>query len=370
MEISDVINSYDERRVDLLEDSDSALLGQKNEGTATRTKITHLKKSGLEFIGMVHTVSYGFWGDKTALLLAMRVSFRLKPPHERIKYTEISASFELSGKAIKSKAEPIVHRLLYHDPNSDSGTYHLKPKLYSSKKSREMNIASWTINENRGSSTGIPDELYLAMVVECMDPFHAVVEVEAISDMGYVKLKNWPWSKDEPLLFDLQTERGPQPPMRSFDNLTTGDPAAIFQLGHETSTAPPPLSESRTQSGSVKHVVGRVLRIQGIPFDWNRAAFVESFAAAAGLTTDCIRLSSFADNPYRHEKTAVMAIENHMPNGYNLPTIEDLSIKLNSLCTTTDEPQIRTDIVLSVDSDFFGFTALGNPVEAGAEGIE
>ncbi|KIW72762.1 hypothetical protein PV04_00937 [Phialophora macrospora] len=366
MDIDRVAESYETRRSSLQEDSDSAPLGQKNHDTATRTKITHVESGGFEVIGIVRTVAYGFWKGQTALLLAMRISFKSQLPGQRFKHAEVSASFAIKSKP-RSKNEAIVRDVFYFDPNREGATYQVKAREWSSHGSSVFNEAFWTINERRGSSAGILDDLYVGVVVECTEAFQARVEVQAKPGTGTMKLRSWPWSKDDPLLFDLRTVKGPQPPTRTFEGFTTEDRMAIFQIDRaESLREPTPSRDPGARPPSEKRIVGQVLRVQGVPFHYDSVSFVKSFAAGAKLMADGILLRSFADNPYRREKTAVVSVE----GSQLIVEVSSLLIQREPPPSSQHRPPIQDAIALSVDTDFIGFTALGRHEDTGPNGVD
>src|SRR5947207_15696297 len=68
----------------------------------------------------------------------------------------------------------------------------------------------WVLTEPPTRKSGICESINLSAIVTFSGPFKATVEVEATTGLGF-KVRNTPWSRDDPLLFDGRTSKGRQP---------------------------------------------------------------------------------------------------------------------------------------------------------------
>jgi hypothetical protein len=367
--------SYNERTNEFEDDPDSATLGQKNTGQDLRTTITHVEKLGLGFVGTVCRVGYGTWEQRRAIILLMRFDFRAKTGILRFKRAEITISFEPYNSKAQTSTQavtsPVVRQvypqfsdlvpestIISSDKNSLSNTSlsssTLKPVgLVLKGRIWATQNAIWTITENDQKDEGIPEQLYLATVVEIEGFCKAIVEVKVRTAIG-IRLSTSPWSHDDPLIFDGSTTKGAPPLKTVFDKLTISDWSNFLQ---ET-------PNSRASSSS------KVYRVRGIPCQISEKLLVTMFAThgSLGVEGQHISVLSFTQNPYRNEIEAVVSLL-HTFESSGQDSKEQWTIRCKSpfqpSSNVNNANESQMDIIeLTLDTHFKGFTALGKaPLE-------
>lgn len=102
--------------------------------------------------------------------------------------------------------------------NGDGGGFKISGRQWSSKDRKDDHQVFWNIREVGNTGSGLPDEVYLAAVVEHHGPFQGIVQVDAKSIAGS-RFLNSPWSADDPLLFDGITQKGQSSVKVELDNI-------------------------------------------------------------------------------------------------------------------------------------------------------
>ena len=255
-------HSYLTQDRDFIKDAGATELKRwKNSGEDLRTKITHIEGWGLGILGTVQEVTYGTWQGNPACLVSMQFNMRGNFSIFRFRRIEIFVSCEAWTGT--SGVQPILRNFsprnsfvrLDHDrkswgwevlqrswvpSTSQSGVSSLMkpgraghaPSICGTQWSNERRQAphqiSWVVDTESENAWRIPDELNFTFVIEYDVSFKAVVEVKAKTDTGIpFPLIAWPWSKDDPLLFNGKTWIGSPPRTLEFDYLTDADWATL-----------------------------------------------------------------------------------------------------------------------------------------------
>ncbi|KAB5522810.1 hypothetical protein GE09DRAFT_1293597 [Coniochaeta sp. 2T2.1] len=370
------------------EDDGSAKLGQHNadDSTSTRTKITHLEFAGFGLVGSVSSVAYGSWMESKAMLLVMQFDFRAKQGALRFKRAEICVSFEAqtsSSQASNHRQQPVVCRIIPADNRSrsppassssskaltdsdvgnftwPSGEYSVSARKWTGRDSEVENEIIWKLQETKGSKFGICDSIRLAAVVAWSGPFKATVDVSATTALG-VQLRNLPWSKDDPLLFDGVTCKGIPLPDSDFSTL---DPRVLAQYVCEAKSMSLPAAvaglvapeENVVPISQKQRASSTVYRVRGIPRSYNRAELIRVLSTTLKVDEHSIHICSFAPNPYRPEKMAVVSFDSELHELQRTPTKYEWTV-----CAKQEEKP------LLFDTNFLGFTSLGREIVESSE---
>jgi protein SERAC1 len=403
------LKTWETRFGEWKEDQGAGQLGQHNfDDTSTRTKITHIEGAGYGLIGRVLALAYGSWSKQPAALLVMEFSFRAGKGSLRYKDAEISISFEprtvSSGKTPNATA-PVVsswypknNRIskrqtanagsgLNHiptaawDPTLDSSQpaeqsmwpaeeFWIRGRQWSRKHRQEPHEVIWNVTEIKGSTTGISEEIRLAVIVTHSGSFRAVVGVKATIGFG-LPVKNFPWSQDDPLLFDGTTPKGACPSTSDFNAITNQDLLIYLSDSNLSAMNVPQTrdgpsshqkisSKQSTVATNVDSRSRRVYRVRGIPLLWSQLSFTEILSTSMKVKKDFVRVHSFAENPYRTEKMAVVSFE-EIQGGVLIPhnKLEWLLYARLSNKGATAEQTDEELVELLFDTHFLGFSELG-----------
>jgi len=276
-ELTCVLNSYEQKETILQLPSGTSELGQRNEVEETRDKITHIEAWHRSVIGTVTRVRYGSYNNFPACLICMRFTFRYSKDLLRFKKAEISVNFEnRPSQTLNQNKDPAVQafspRKIYGKPTEEAKkfTYEVKlqasvsvgpasigPELSVSKESafkeehqleiigldkskRRRNFSHaviWTVTEDKLHSSGIPDELNVAVIVGHDGDFQAEVNVTLDTPVMSGLYSNV-WARDEPVLFVPPISKGD--PLRSdrFDTFTEDDWRSIAPYWNENQVKP------------------------------------------------------------------------------------------------------------------------------------
>jgi protein SERAC1 len=398
-----------ETRYQEFEEDESSTLGQHNlDDTSTRTKITHIEGLGFGVIGSVLSLAYGCWLNQPAALLVMQFSFRAKERSRRYKNAEISVCFE-SGAAssggppntvspvVRSwypknnrTTKPLTNRFggnpshtpppaSTHTLNSSQSTgqsvwpaeeFWIRGRTWSRKNREEPHVVLWSMTEAESSATGISEQIRLAVIVTFSGHFRAVVDIKATLGFG-LKLRNFPWSRDDPILFDGNTPKGKSPPTSDFNAITdqelldyVSDPN-ISSLNtsltpNESTSDQNKRSEQSTAAAKTYPASRRVYRVRGLLPFWSLAISVKILSASIKVREDSVRVHSFAENPYRAEKMAIISLEDSHNGALILNTKMEWLVQAQlSNEEATTEIMDGKPIQLLFDSHFYGFSELG-----------
>lgn len=396
-----------ETRYSTWEDDETAgQLGQHNpDDTSTRTKITHIEGLGYGIIGSVLSLAYGTWLNRPAALLVMEFGFRARKKSFRYRNTQISVSFDsrtVSVDRTPSATPPVVcawyprnnrapNRRTRDDSNhtSSSASYSIlnssqstgqllwpgeefwiRGRSWSHRRRQEPHEVVWNVTETDNSITGISEQVRLAVIVTYSEPFSAVVDVKATIGFG-LTVRNFPWSQDDPLLFDGSTPKGTPPPTPDFSAITNqellrylSDPNVSMSIpqtrGATISTRNIPLGESAT-TGNADSTPRKVYRVRGLPFSWSRCTFIQMLSDSMKITEDSVRVHSFAENPYRAEKMAIISFdESHSILLSPSKKMEwQVQLQLSNNEATAEQSDDKV-IQLLFDTHFLGFSELGH----------
>lgn len=224
----------------------SELGKQHNTGEELRTKITQKEFGGGGLIASIEKVCYGTFNQRKAVVTVIRLLFHPSTDKSLVQHLEVQVSFEPRYNKSKTNANnvqfPVVRKLsprkVYGIPSVDGGVWSYKVEqqcyilgappdtissnskearnasenpsylvingsLWSDSRRREMHKACWVIKAKGQPCVDIPDEVNLAVVVECEDAFQANVKVTWNTPL-YNKLLAFPWLKDDPIIFPLK----------------------------------------------------------------------------------------------------------------------------------------------------------------------
>ncbi|KAH7308576.1 hypothetical protein B0I35DRAFT_442232 [Stachybotrys elegans] len=381
----DVLQSYEERAPTLHESDDSATLGQKNyDDTSTRTKITQVGLGRLGIMGTVLSVTYGTWNGEAAACVTFRFDFRCKEGRLRFESSEVWVSFTVPRPGKKSATarsglkDPAV--LLYYpqdhvlpspalsqqssiQESTGFAGLSLRGRTWSKRSRDEPHQVFWTMHEDKAAQSGISDEVFLCVVVRHSGPFRATVEARAKLAIG-ITLENAPWSKDDPLLFDGITGKGPQMDTPKYDSLDAEHWREWLSSFSRTKSFASSIRSFQSATREARDLRAPrdplAYRIRAIPASWSDTYLLDKLADLFQMRagTKDILLLSFSPSafPLRHEQNAVVSF----PRG---PPQVLTDGKQRWVLEVEEEPSISTSEVHNVelvfDITFEGFTPLG-----------
>ncbi|KAK0751417.1 hypothetical protein B0T18DRAFT_387548 [Schizothecium vesticola] len=191
--------------------------------------------------------------------------------------------------------------------------FSIRSRHWTGQSAQAPNQVIWTLREVDRSEVGINESIKLAVVVAHHGPFRATVKVSATTGVG-LKVRSFPWSRDDPLLFDGRTPKGKQLRVSEFWGLEEKD---LVQHMRESSSASSSdstlaaafddrlvmgLPPARPQAKSTS-----AFRVRGIPSSLTLDNFVQSLVEALEVEAETIRIHCFTTNPYRAEKMAIVS---------------------------------------------------------------
>ncbi|KID87136.1 ankyrin repeat-containing protein [Metarhizium guizhouense ARSEF 977] len=384
-------SSLDTRYCVFEEDGGSGNLGQRNTNDKdTRTKATHVEFLSCGIIATVSCLAYGTWDGKKAAMLVLQFRLRAPEGNFRFKRAELSLKFESQAS---DQAHPVIRRVRPKNnrttisslpsqaslrstspstqlpssgtqtPNSfvlwPAARYSISNTEWLGKSEDEPNQVGWRLAEHRQSKLGICDAIPLGVVVTFSGPFRAEVRANATSFLG-AKLDNWPWSRDDPLLFDGVTTKGWQLAATDFLEMSDQD-LDTFLIGEGRGG---PLSFNNTLSPSKPieaqaHMVGeqstKVYRAQGIPSDMTCEDFIQAVSTILRLPKDSVEVKAFSSK----EKTAIVSFSCVSPEMHSCAWDKSWQIQIPTTDTSDNKLHTFTSTI-KFDRDFLGFTSLGH----------
>lgn len=376
------------------EDGGYSKLGQRNiNDKDTRAKATHVELLNCGIIATVSCVAYGTWDGRKAAMLVLQ--FRLRAPEGafRFRRAELSLKFESQESQEPDHEHPVIRKA--HPKNNRMATLPLQP--YSSSQSTssssqvpssgmqtlnslglwpatsysiskvewlgkskdEPNQAGWRIIEPPGSDIGICDAIPLCVIVTSSGPFKAEIRANA-TILAKIKVQAWPWSRDDPLLFDGATRMGWQ--LVSTDFLAMRDEdLETFMAGEGRSgplsfnrLSPPKSIEAQAQTQPVEEQLAKVYRAQGISINFACEDFIQAVSTILTLSKDAIDVKSFS----RDENTAIVSFSSAPPTMHSYAFNKSWQIQIPAI--NTSDSKLHTTInKIKFDRDFLGFTSLG-----------
>ncbi|KAL0631529.1 hypothetical protein Q9L58_009614 [Maublancomyces gigas] len=188
-------------------------------------------------------VIYGSFDRKPACLILFNFKFRFEADsHLRFKRAEIAVSFKATPDSLNKPApgdDPVIYNFapkkMYGNLTVEnlSWTYGIElpcmvsigpaevgvqpymektssfqkgyrmeifGREFKDARHNEENEVIWTVKENSQHKNGIPDQLKFAIILGHKGRFQADIKVSAETG-SRLKLFGWPWSKDDPVLF-------------------------------------------------------------------------------------------------------------------------------------------------------------------------
>jgi hypothetical protein len=218
--------------------------------------------------------------------------------------------------------------------------YIVRGQKWFDEEREEENELEWTLIEPDKARSGICQPISLATVVTFSGPFRAIVDVTATTAVK-LKVQRFPWSRDDPVLFDGVTSKGASPKKGDFAQLTT------LELAGYVSRAASSHGSIMTTSSSTT-----VFRVRGVPSNCTEAALVRSLSMSLGVSKASIHLRCFAASPYRDQKMATVAFSS-CPEILAVPQPKKewpIDVELSCAGKPAD---------LVCDTHFLGFTVLG-----------
>lgn len=244
-DIESSLRSYRSRAVDFKEVLESGELGrQRNVGDETRTKIIQQEFSGSGMIASITRVCYGTFNKRKAGIIVFQFLFHWSSDGYQVRCLDVEITFEPRSKrarraGVDNTLLPVVLNLsprkAYGIPNSGgrkwlysveqqtndrpsstvkSATCNVGQKAFeeahrleivgtpwSDSRRREPHKACWTIKEIGRQIFGLPDEINVAVLVECEDDFQADVRLTLDLPLYRRLLRGFPWPADDPILF-------------------------------------------------------------------------------------------------------------------------------------------------------------------------
>ncbi|KAL2211269.1 hypothetical protein CC79DRAFT_194278 [Sarocladium strictum] len=343
-------------------------------------------------MGTVLSVTYGTWKGEDAACITFKFDFRCKEGRLRFESSEVSFSFTGPGhdkKSMKDRSgwkDPAVLFFYPQDYGSSTSTtsqqalvqdtigysgVSIRGRTWSKRSRDEPHQVFWTIHEEEGHQSGIPDGVFLCVVVRHSGSFRATVAARAKVAIG-ITLESAPWSADDPLLFDGVTGKGPQLEAAEYESLDAEHwrewLRSFSRTNSSTSSIGSVLNASREAMVLRTHPNPLAYRIRAIPASWSGQHLLNKladlFQMRAG-TRDTLLLS-FAPSafPSRHEQTALVSFPRGPPQilkddkqRWVFEVVDDQPTSTSEIC--------KVEIVFDLTLE--GFTALGtNSVQTGA----
>ncbi|KAB5522022.1 hypothetical protein GE09DRAFT_1293739 [Coniochaeta sp. 2T2.1] len=224
-----------------------------------------------------------------------------------------------------------------------SGEYSVSARKWTGRDSEVENEIIWKLQETKGSKFGICDSIRLAAVVAWSGPFKATVD-------------------DDPLLFDGVTCKGITLPASDLSALDSRVLAQFVCEAKSMSPLPaavvgPVAPDESAVSVPKKHrTSATVYRVRGIPWSYNRAELARVLCTTLKVDEHSIHICSFAPNPYRPEKMAVVSFDSELDELQRTPTKNEWTV-----CAKQEEKPFI------FDTNFLGFTSLGREVVESSE---
>ncbi|EMT74712.1 Protein SERAC1 [Fusarium odoratissimum] len=354
-------------------DGGSGNLGQRNQNdTDTRTKITHIELFGNGIIGTVVSLAYGTWQGQPAALLVLLFSLRGRENgYLRVRRAQISITFRSrtpgdsypvvrliqpsskrvpdSGAAGTPNGAPDVRASSPFAPWTQ-GPFAIKASPWSEKSQSELHQVLMELALPRGSPPNICESIPVATVLTFSSPFVAFVKAEADLPAPIRKLRAFPWSKDDPVLFDGITPKGRGVASTDFSRLGDSGLEEFMMdcLGPLSTRDRVPISST---AGSYTSTEGRINKpLASKP---SRQVYRVHDAVARLIRTGC---------RYPHQ-----SLFDASPSGRECGSrILWLPAQGSSASkgAADNDPVKEKDVDLHFDTDFHGFTQIGMNLDA------
>ncbi|KAI8711215.1 Protein SERAC1 [Fusarium sp. LHS14.1] len=391
-------------------DGGSGNLGQRNQNdTDTRTKITHIELFGNGIIGTLVSLAYGTWQGQPAALLVLLFSLRGRENgYLRVRRAQISITFRSrtpgdrypvvrliqpsskrmpdSGAAGTPNGAPDVRASSPFAPWTQ-GPFAIKASPWLEKSESEPNQVLMELALPRRSPPSICESIPVATVLTFSSPFVAFVKAEADLPAPIYKLRAFPWSKDDPVLFDGITPKGREVASTDFSRLGDSGLEEFMMdcLGPLSTRDHVPISST---AGSYTSTEGRinkplaskpslqVYRVHGIPSSCSSDTFVRLLSLASSVPDVAIHIKTFSTHHHLEENVAVVSFDSEpaelkllSPNGrWHLTVPSQLWLPAQGFSASKgaadNDPAKEKDVDLHFDTDFHGFTQIGMNLNA------
>lgn len=195
--------------------------------------------------------------------------------------------------------------------------FSIRGQKWSDHDQQEPHEVIWRLREVAGSESGICKPIKLAAIVTFSGSFQATVDVKATTGLT-LKVRNYPWSRDDPLLFDGVRTKGRPPQTSEWTQLSEPELAdyifnACSSLGTtlalDETIAVQDKKETQPNAKDVPSAFKTVFRVRGIPNFCNQALFKRSLSRATSIDEHSIHIRSFSPNPYREQKMAIVSFD-------------------------------------------------------------
>ncbi|KAK7222801.1 hypothetical protein V2G26_010804 [Clonostachys chloroleuca] len=223
--------------------------------------------------------------------------------------------------------------------------------VFGQNSHRKNHIIFWEVSIPRGSSADINNNsIPLFTIVSFRGSFMATVRLKATT-ASKLKLKSFPWSERDPMLFNGHTCKGKQFSNTKFAQL---ERAQIEE--HLPRQYPKP--DSTVGGNGPTPIPGIVCRIHGIPISYTASVFSELLSKVLNIPSASIQIKSFSGNPYHEEITALVSFTT-FPTKLKRTQSGRWQISVPSTeLPRNEEVHASPSLDLHFDTNFLGFTNL------------
>jgi hypothetical protein len=244
----EIKQTYQEKEQHFGSDESQEELGQKNQDETdfNRLKILQRDLGCLSIISSLTRVQYGTWAEEPASLVSMRFQFQ-KGAAELFRFEKVNITVEFTSRPQGDPgADPVVvdygpkklqsigtledrtwHYLATLSAKANVGPVEVGPEAetgaegrytrhyaavvesddWGNRKHPQPNCIKYWLSEDKRQKFGVPLELHIAAVVTHSGPFQATVNVHADNIFHILA---WPWTQDDPVLFEPGVPHGDQ----------------------------------------------------------------------------------------------------------------------------------------------------------------
>ncbi|CAH0027341.1 unnamed protein product [Clonostachys rhizophaga] len=158
----------------------------------------------------------------------------------------------------------------------------------------------WEVSIPRGSSADINNNsILLCTIVSFRGSFMATVRLKATTTLK-LKLKSFPWSEKDPMLFNGHTCKGKQFSNTKFAELERDQIEEYLPRQY-------PKPDLTVGGTGPTPIPGTVCRLHGIPISYTPGIISKLLSKILNIPSASIQIKSFARNPYHGEITALVS---------------------------------------------------------------
>ncbi|KAF4466787.1 DNAJ domain-containing [Fusarium albosuccineum] len=362
-----------------------------DDDTETRTKVTHIERFGNGIIGTVLSLTYGTWQGQPAALLVLLFSLRGREDgYLRFRAAEFSISFKSRAPddsyPVVRSIQPGTKRVSETTASSlwPRDRFAIRGSLWSEKSQPEPHQVLWKVKSPR---EGICDSIPVATILTFSSPFIAIVKAKAMTGAPILTLRAFPWSRNDPVLFDGVTPKGKGVASTDFSRL--GDsgleeiisdylsPSSTQEHFSVSSTAG---SSTATEKGIISAVERKpnksessrqVYRVHGIPISCSSDNLIRLLSLALSVPDVTIQVKAFSSHSQLEENVAVISFESDPPElKLSSPSCHWHFAVPAQRWLLSQEPWAlengaysapieKRNVDLHFDTNFYGFTQIG-----------